>query len=286
MTSEWDKAIEDFVTLKSVSTQAQYRRALKDFHAWYRGTYGQAPEPALLTGEEARKWRAHLCGVRAYAASTVNARLSALKGLVRHAGGRLEVRGVKKVQKPVEPLTGRELGRLVRAVEQHRWGPAWFWRRNVALVAVMARAGLRVGEAVGLDRTDVELNARSGWALVRQGKGLKERAVPLSLQVRKALTAYLRARPTPDDGSLFIAKNGGRLSKRSVQMMVKQAAQRAGIEQDVTPHTLRHTFATRFLRQGGDLATLRDILGHANLETTSRYLHADAARMQKMVEAL
>jgi integrase/recombinase XerD len=71
-----------------------------------------------------------------------------------------------------------------------------------------------------------------------------------------------------------------------VQRLVKSAAQRAGIKQDVTPHVLRHTFATRFLRKGGDLATLRDVMGHANLATTSRYLHADATRMQEMVEDL
>ena len=193
---------------------------------------------------------------------------------------------MRKVQQPVEPLSGRELGRLVRAVEQHEWGAEWMPARNAALVALMARAGLRIGEVVGLDLEDVALNERSGWVTVRQGKGLKERRVPLSLQARKTLAGYLEVRPEAETPALFLTKSCRRLGKRPVQRLVKSAAQRAGLQQDVTPHVLRHSFATRFLRKGGDLATLRDILGHANLATTSRYLHADATRMQEMVEEL
>jgi site-specific recombinase XerD len=282
----WNEAVKAYLNTQRGITADRYRHALEDFAAWYRGTYGEEPEPKLLTDEEAREWRAHLAGVKKCAAATVNLRLSALKGLVRHAGGRLEVKGMRKVQQPVEPLSGRELGRLVRAVEQHEWGAEWMPLRNAALVALMARAGLRVGEVVELDLEDVVLNERSGWVTVRQGKGLKERRVPLSLQARKALTGYLEVRPEAETSALFLTKSWRRLGKRPVQRLVKSAAQRAGIEQDVTPHVLRHSFATRFLRKGGDLATLRDILGHANLATTSRYLHADATRMQEMVEDL
>lgn len=282
----WNDAIETYLRTCATSTAAQYRRALDDFAAWYTHTYGEQPDPALLTDEEAREWRGHLSGVNKLAASTVNVRLSALKGLARHMGGHIETRGVRQVQQPVKDLTARELGRLVRAVENHRWGPGWLFLRNVALIAVMARAGLRVGEAVALDMGDVELSTRSGWATVRQGKGLKERRVPLSLHARKGLDAYLEVRPEASTPALFLTKNWQRVSERSVQQMVESAAQRAGIEQTVTPHILRHTFATRFLEKGGDLATLRDILGHANVATTSRYLHSNAAKMQGMVEEL
>jgi site-specific recombinase XerD len=282
----WNEAVRAYLNTQRGITADRYRHALEDFAAWYRGTYGEEPEPKLLTDEEAREWRAYLAGVKKYAAATVNLRLSALKGLVRHAGSRLEVKGMRKVQQPVEPLSGRELGRLVRAVEQHEWGAEWMPARNAALVALMARAGLRIGEVVGLDLEDVALNERSGWVTVRQGKGLKERRVPLSLQARKTLAGYLEVRPEAETPALFLTKSCRRLGKRPVQRLVKSAAQRAGLQQDVTPHVLRHSFATRFLRKGGDLATLRDILGHANLATTSRYLHADATRMQEMVEEL
>jgi len=282
----WKETVESYLSTHRGATADVYRIALKDFAEWYRHTYGEEPEPELLTDEEAREWRGYLSGVRKYAAATVNLRLAAFKGLVRHAGGRVEVEGVRQVQQPVEPLTGRELGRLVRAVENRRWGLEWLHLRNLALVAVMARAGLRVGEVVGLDLADVEINERSGWVTVRQGKGLKERKAPLSLQARRALSAYREGRPDAATSALFITNRWNRMSSRAIQLMVKSAGQRAGIEQDVTPHTLRHTFATRFLEQGGDLATLRDILGHTNISTTSRYLHSSAVKMQEMVEKL
>jgi site-specific recombinase XerD len=160
--------------------------------------------------------------------------------------------------------------------------------RNLALVGVLARAGLRLSEALALNTDDVELRPRSGWALIRQGKGAKERQVPLNTELRWAVTEYLDARPEgmASELALFVTRSGKRLGPRAVQRMVAGAARRAGIERQVTPHMLRHTFATRFLQKGGDLATLRAILGHASIATTSRYLHPNAAQMQVMVEGV
>ncbi len=132
---------------------------------------------------------------------------------------------------------------------------------------------------------DVEVNSRSGWVLVRKGKGVKERRVPLSAEARQALRAYLEVRPQRP-GPLFFSRTYQPLRARDVQRVLAEAVRRAGIERRVTPHVLRHTFATRFLRSGGDLATLQAILGHANLSTTARYLHPDTGRMQEMVEEL
>ena len=283
---EWNETVETYLRTLRESTATQYRMALEDFHRWYVQTYGEEPDPVLLTDEEAREYVAYLSGVRNLKAATVNLRLSALKGLARFCGRKLTVRGVRKVEQPVEPLNGRELGRLVAAVENHDWGPQWLALRNLAIIALLARAGLRVGEVVALDVGDVELNERSGWVLVRRGKGLKERRVPLSREARKALRAYLEARPGWSGDALFVTKTGRRMDAGAVQRMVKAAARRAGIQKRVTPHVLRHTFATRFLRRGGDLATLQAVLGHANLATTARYLHPDAAKVQEMAEGL
>lgn len=282
----WQNHVDKYLsTISNDATRRKYGYDLQRFLDWYRQSYGEDPEPEMITETEAQDWRAHMLTVDKYAASTVNGRLSALTGLVRHAGGRLDVDYVQVVEKPVDPLTGRELGRLIRAVEQNDWGPEWWPLRNVAMVSIMARAGLRVGECVALDLGDVEIRERSGWARIRQGKGMKERDVPLSLQCRKDLQAYLETRPKGHP-ALFVTRFGDRISRRSVSTIVAKARRRAGIDH-CTPHTLRHTFATRFLRKGdGDVRSLQRILGHSNLETTARYLHPDAQEMQKMVEHL
>ena len=280
--TRWQEQVDAFLTNYDGLTRRRYADALADFHRWYVGTYDEEPDVLLLTREEAREYRAYLSGVRNLKASTVNGRLAALRSLVRFHGRTLRVRGVRRAETPVEALTGRELGRLLAAVE----GPRWLDRRNVALVSLMARAGLRVGEVVALDVKDVELNNRSGWALIRRGKGLKERRVPLSAEARRALREYLEVRPDASTGVLFLSRTLEPLGARDVQRMITEAARRAGITKQVTPHTLRHTFATRFLQRGGDLATLQAVLGHANLATTARYLHPDAARVQEMVEVL
>lgn len=122
---------------------------------------------------------------------------------------------------------------------------------------------------------------------------LQDWKVHLNSTVRQALREYLKARPAwsaqmeDDQGrSLFISKRGHRLDRRDVGRMIESAAWAAAIKKKVTPHTLRHTFASRFLQQGGNLAVLRDILGHKNIATTSRYVHSTAEQLLKSVENL
>jgi len=229
-------------------TRRQYRLALRDFETWYRQTYGASPDPTLLTGEELREWQSHLTDARGLKAATVNQRLAAVKALARHCGRLVAVKGVRRVEQPVEPLNGRELGRLFAVAE----GERWLDKRNTALLSLLARTGLRVSEVCDLAMGDVTLNTRSGAALVRKGKGVKERQVALSKQARQALQTYLEARPDWPTEQLFFSRTGKPLDTRDVQRLVEKLARLAGIARQVTPHTLRHTFATRFLRQGGD----------------------------------
>jgi integrase/recombinase XerD len=146
--------------------------------------------------------------------------------------------------------------------------------RDRALLEVLYGTGARISEAVGLDVDD--LDAVDGTVLLR-GKGSKERIVPVGSYARDAVDRYLvRARPelvstgtgTP---ALFLNARGGRLSRQSAWSVLAKAADRAGVTRDVSPHTLRHSFATHLLEGGADVRVVQELLGHASVTTTQIY---------------
>ena len=279
----WESAVQSFLTaLSSPRTRDRYQAALSEFAAWYRQTFRDDPDPALLTDLEVRDYVAHLQTVRRLSPSSIHLRLSALRGLLKSLGRNLRVKGPRMQRAPVRALSARELGRLFAAAE----GEDWIDKRNAAILALMAKAGMRVGEVIALELTDIELNARSGWAVVRSGKGNKARRVPLNSDVRHALQAYLAVRPAFNTPVLFLSRTGAPLSARDVQRLVAELARQARIEGKVTPHTLRHTFATRALERGADVAAVAAILGHESIATTSLYLHPSEARMAEAVEGV
>jgi integrase len=201
----WDEQVQPFLEQHSGITRRRYGDALREFAEWYRATYGESPDIRLLTPQEVREYISYLTTVRRLKAASVNVRLAAIRSLARFHERELRVRGVRQERPPVEALDGRELGRLMAALE----GEDWISRRNRAMVALMARAGLRVGEVLALKPEDVELNARSGRVLVRKGKGMKERQVPLSAEARRELREYLEVRPQ-QSGPLFFSRTYGR----------------------------------------------------------------------------
>jgi len=162
-------------------------------------------------------------------------------------------------------------------------------RRDRAVLELLYAAGLRVSELTGLNREDVDLDGR--MARVR-GKGRKERLVPFGEPAGRALGLYLsawsemrrprRGRRPADSGSgmpLFLNHRGGRLTSRSVRRILERYLRRAAIEQHVSPHALRHSFATHLLDHGADLRAIQELLGHASLSTTQRYTHVTTERM-------
>ncbi|MDO5753136.1 site-specific tyrosine recombinase XerD [Arthrobacter sp.] len=152
--------------------------------------------------------------------------------------------------------------------------------RDAAMLEFLYSTGARISEAVGLDVDDLMLpeSAEDGPSLVRLfGKGSKERVVPIGSYALRALDAYLvRGRPvlvakgggTP---ALFLNARGGRISRQSVWTILKVAAERAGVSADVSPHTLRHSFATHLLEGGADVRVVQELLGHASVTTTQVY---------------
>jgi len=149
-TNDWLSAVRNYLGEYEGITYRRYANALAEFAAWYQTTYNALPEPALLTVEELREYRNHLVA-QGHKAATVNLRLAPLRGLLRSIGRNVKVKGVKQVKPAIEALDGRELGRLLAAVE----GPDWQDLRNGAMLNVLARAGLRLSEALALKLDDV-----------------------------------------------------------------------------------------------------------------------------------
>jgi site-specific recombinase XerD len=185
--SDWQTQVDKLVKEYEGITHERYAAGLAAFRAWYLQSYADEPDATLLTDDEVRDYRVFLTGVKGHKAATVNAYLAPIRAIVRAQGRTLKVKGVKQVQGPMETLAARDLGRLINAVD----GPDWGEKRNMALINVMARAGLRVSEALALKVSDVELGPRSGKLLVREGKGLKSRTLALSSEARDTLKAYL-----------------------------------------------------------------------------------------------
>ncbi len=153
----------------------------------------------------------------------------------------------------------------------------WIALRDVAIMLLLYGCGLRIGEALALKRGDVPLRE----ALVVTGKGNKQRVVPVLPIVAEAVAAYAAACPYPaEEGSvLFLGARGKALDPGVVQRQMRRLRAHLGLPETATPHALRHSFATHLLAGGGDLRTIQELLGHASLSTTQRYVEVDAARL-------
>jgi integrase/recombinase XerC len=151
----------------------------------------------------------------------------------------------------------------------------------VAILELLYATGLRVSELAGLDLAALDRDARTVRVV---GKGGKERIVPYGAAAAGALDRYLGPRAAAA-GPVFTSARGRRLGVRSVRTIVGRAARAAGVTRRVTPHTLRHTFATHLLDAGADLRVIQELLGHSRLSTTQRYTHVGADQLMKVYDA-
>ncbi len=156
----------------------------------------------------------------------------------------------------------------------------WMAARDIALFTLLYGCGLRLGEALALDRGQTP----RGEAMTITGKGNKQRLVPLLPVVTAAVADYLAQCPWPGgpDAPLFVGARGKRLNPGVVQRQMRRLRGLLGLPDSATPHALRHSFATHLLAGGGDLRTIQDLLGHASLSTTQRYTAVDAARLNSV----
>jgi site-specific recombinase XerD len=277
---------------KSLHTLRAYAGGLKHFDRWYATTYGVLLAPDAVMPRDVRDWKAYQQAVEKAAPATINQRLVAItrffgwaraQGLCRENPAEA-VSTIRLAPRQPKALDTRTLRRLLRVTRSHL--------RDYAILEVLAGTGLRVGELLALKVGDVELKERTGQMTVRRGKQENYREVPLTLDVRKALAAYLTAQhPDKDNPAapLWVGSQGGLNHRSSVTRMLEKYALLAGIE-SVNPHALRHTFATRYLKANpDDLRGLARLLGHTSLETVMIYtepsMHDLTERMERVESA-
>ena len=158
-----------------------------------------------------------------------------------------------------------------------------FGARDRAILETLYSTGIRVSELVGINFSDID---ETGQAIVIRGKGRKERIVPLGSHAMAAVSHYSGVLdenniPTGSDDPLFINKHSTRLSTRSVRRKVTKYLEQVGLDPSISPHTLRHSFATHLLDNGADLRSVQELLGHQSLSTTQIYTHLTTKRMRE-----
>jgi integrase/recombinase XerC len=264
----------------SPHTVRAYSADLRDFTVYLEGLGGPKPDPKAIDHLTLRAYLAQLhdCGLSKTSASR---RLAALRSFFRF----LCREGVLTTS-PARPLLSPRVERRIpsrleeadaaRLVEVPGEKPLAL--RDRAIFELLYATGLRCSELVGLDISDLDQANRMVRVL---GKGSKERVVPYGQAARDAVARYLSARlaHTAGSESLFVNSRGGRLTDRSVRRLVARRVRQVALEQRVSPHTLRHAFATHLLERGADLRAIQELLGHARLSTTQRYTHLNVRQI-------
>jgi integrase/recombinase XerC len=184
-------------------------------------------------------------------------------------------RQARTLPKPLAPESALRAVSAETALDEEPWIAA----RNAAILALLYGSGLRISEALALQRADAPRGTNDTLRIV--GKGGKERIVPVLPVVTAAIAEYLKLCPySPDpNGALFLGARGERLNPRMVQRAMAKLRGALGLPASATPHALRHSFATHLLANGGDLRTIQELLGHSSLSTTQMYTEVDTARL-------
>jgi integrase/recombinase XerC len=285
------KLIDSFTTYiadernLSPHTRAAYLRDLDEFRIFLEEHDGSDLQSlARLDSFLLRRYLAelHKCNQR----TSIARKLSTLRTFFRYL-----VREGRLASNPAEGLSSPKLNRYLpktlsvdeaTALMERGYGNTLLDLRDRAIVELFYSSGLRVSELTGLDVGALDLREN----LVRVlGKGRKERIVPIGRKSHEALLAYLEARNLPDAAApLFLNARGGRLTPRSVQRNLKNRLIKAGIIKDISPHALRHSFATHLLDGGADLRAIQELLGHASLSTTQKYTQVSVDQLMSVYD--
>jgi integrase/recombinase XerD len=271
----------------SRNTLEAYRSDLLQFGAWLQraGVDAAAAEHSQLAAFLSELASGH-DGRPPVAPATLQRKAACLRSFYRHlrregiveGDPTADLRAPKKSQRLPHVLSRDEVARLLATPR----GPAPHALRDRALLELLYACGLRASEAIGLEVRDVDLDA---GLLRASGKGSKERIVPVGREACAAVRAWLqRGRPAlvglSPEPHLFVNQRGQGLTRQGLYKIVQRHARTAGLAGKMSPHTLRHTFATHLLAGGCDLRSLQEMLGHADIATTQIYTHLSADRLK------
>jgi integrase/recombinase XerC len=272
------------------ATVKAYRTDLDGFLAFCALHLGEPPGLERLTGLRAADFRAWLAERhRQGLARTSTARaLAALRSFYRyldrehgrHNPALKALRTPRLPRRLPRPLSADQALQLLDAAPGA--GLDWLAKRDAAVLLLLYGAGLRIGEALALERTAVGRDPARLRRLLITGKGGKQRLVPLLPVIAVAIADYLAACPYEQTVPLFLGARGKRLQAPIVRRLMQDLRRRLGLPESATPHALRHSFATHLLAGGADLRTIQDLLGHASLSTTQGYTGVDGARLVRL----
>ncbi len=283
-----DRLAEEFLRYLDVERNASprtrriYADALRDFRAQTDATDWRECTP--------QNFRDYLFELMKHkqARSSIRLRFSALRSFYRYllARNHLAKDPISEVQLPKTEktlplvLTQTQVSELLTAplrIGKARSAPVWMPERDVAIMEVFYSSGLRLAELASLNVNDLDLYTESVRVL---GKGRKERVCPVGAPALQAVSRY-RAAANVHHGPLFLNKARRRISSRSIWLVLKRYLRHTSIPIAVSPHKLRHSFATHLLDNGADLRSVQALLGHASLSTTQIYTHVTTERLKK-----
>ena len=264
------------------NTVAAYENDIDDFTAF---TSTQT-SPTALTRGLFRGWLASMAQ-RDLARTTIARRVSSLRSYLRYCGrnGLMDIEDMSwlrapRPKAPVPKSIGPEDAQALLQAIFTRRGKDWAKQRDFALLMLLYGAGLRISEALSLRRADLPLTE---WLTII-GKGGKMREVPILPAIAEAIHNYRDQCPFDGgpDAPVFVSSRGGPFGSRAAQRLVENLRAELDLPSHVTPHALRHAFATHLLGNGGDLRAIQELLGHASLSTTQRYTKVDEAHLIRL----
>ncbi|HEY8298598.1 MAG TPA: site-specific tyrosine recombinase/integron integrase [Candidatus Baltobacteraceae bacterium] len=275
---------------QSPRTSEEYARDIELFGAFLEpGHPRTAPFYKLKDASvsDVRRFVMDLMGPRKYTATSVRRKIAALRSyfaLQKREGRREEnpatdVPPPKAAKRLPQVLSEPEVTRLLRTRVA---GKTEFQRlRDIAIMEVLYASGIRRAELVGLNLSDVDFDRRVMRVI---GKGNKQRMVFLNRAAADAIATYLGVRPRTADEALFVSRRKSRLSHRQAWVVFREFAQLSGLQKHVTPHVMRHSFATHLLENGADIVTIKELLGHESLSTTQIYTNVSLEHMRRSYE--